>query len=249
MAESPELPDCTPQPGHDMKEIKVLIADDHTLFRSGLQILLRNVEDIRLVAEACDGEEAISLFTAHQPDVILLDISMPKLDGIEVTRLIKSLNAQARILILTMHEQEDYLFRIMGAGADGYLLKNAEKDELLESIRCVADGKQFFSAPVFKMMAERYIHDAQQLGRGTSRAPEPPPARNSLAVRLTNREHEILNLIALGNTNPEIATKLFISPRTVDTHRTNLMQKLGIKNTAGLVRFAIEQGLASDSHH
>ncbi|WP_218080384.1 response regulator transcription factor [Anthocerotibacter panamensis] len=230
-----------------MLNIKVLIADDHTLFRSGLQIMLQSVNDITLVAEASNGEEALKLFQEHNPDVVLLDISMPKIDGIEVTRTIKAARPEAKILILTMHDQEEFLFKIMGVGADGYLLKNAERQELLEGIRAVAQGRKVFSAPVFKMMAEKYIQGAQQTEK-VPKAQEVSTLRNNppQGVHLTNRELEILNLIAQGHTNPEIATKLFISPRTVDTHRTNLMQKLGIKNTAGLVRFALEQGYVND---
>jgi DNA-binding NarL/FixJ family response regulator len=212
--------------------LKLLIADDHTLFRDGLVVLLQDVEDISIVAVARDGEEAVEFFERTGADVALLDISMPKIDGIAVTRALKNIDPQVKVLILTMHEKEEYLFKIIGAGADGYLLKTAEKEELLAGIRAVGSGKSFFSAPVFELMTKKYVEDATN---------SPAPTKN--LARLTNREQEILCLIAQGHTNPEIASRLFISPRTVDTHRTNLMQKLSIKNTAGLVRFALEQGL------
>jgi len=219
--------------------VKVLIADDHTLFRSGLEVLLNTVEGIDLLGTAADGEETITLSTTLQPDVVLLDITMPKLNGIETSRALKQQLTGIKILVLTMHDQEEYLFQMIRAGADGYLLKTAGIEELVNAIYEVARGQSFFSAPVFELMAHRYIQDAQQVER-------PPRSSQAMLAQLTNREQEVLILITQGFTNPEIATKLFISPRTVDTHRTNLMQKLGIKNTAGLVRFAIEQGLSHD---
>lgn len=219
--------------------VKVLIADDHTLFRSGLEVLLNTVEGIELLGTAADGEEAITLSMTLQPDVVLLDITMPKLNGIETSRALKQQRAGIRILVLTMHDQEEYLFQMIRAGVDGYLLKTAAIEELVNAIYEVARGQSFFSAPVFNLMAHRYIQDAQQVERT-------PRSSHALLAQLTNREREVLTLIAHGFTNPEIAVKLFISPRTVDTHRTNLMQKLGIKNTAGLVRFAIEQELSHD---
>ncbi|WP_218081276.1 response regulator [Anthocerotibacter panamensis] len=233
-----------------MKKIKVLIADDHALIRSGIRIMLLTANDMTVVGEASDGEEAMQLYDRLKPDVLLLDISMPTLDGIEVTRLLKQRYPEAKILIVTMHESEEYLFRIMRAGASGYLLKNSDKQELLQAIRSVAAGEQTFSAAISRLMTEKYVREAQQSAQQKVPHVEQRPVRPNLGaqnIHLTNREWEIFTLVAEGYTNQEIARQLSISPRTVDTHRNNLMKKLRIKNTAGLVRFALEQGLTSSS--
>jgi len=217
-----------------MKKIKVLVADDHEIVRYGICSVISTADDIEVVAEAPNGEEAVQRFKEQDPDVCILDIAMPDLNGIETTREIRSYDAHAKIMILTMHLNEEYLKQALNVGALGYLLKNSSKKELLEGIRKVAKGEKVFSEPISKMMAERYIRQARHNDREKE------------SVNITNREKEILRLIVDGYTSHEIAQILHISPRTVDTHRANLMQKLDIKNTAALVRYAIEHGHVED---
>jgi len=218
-----------------MKKIRILIADDHSVVRSGLRQLLKTSGDFSVVGEASSGEEAIEQVRKHKPDIAILDISMPGMNGIEATRIIKQDGAGTKVLILTIHESEDYVFQMVRAGASGYLLKNAGKEELFNAVNAIAAGERFFSPGISKLMVDEFIR----------RANKNVPAAAFNEEVLTNREIEILKLIAGGLTNQEIADKLFISARTVDTHRTNLMQKLNIHETAGLVKYAIEKGIVS----
>lgn len=216
-----------------MKKIRILIADDHSVVRSGLRALFKTVPEFTVVGEATDGNEAVTLSTQLNPDVAVIDISMPKLNGIEATRIIKKNNPTIKVLILTIHENEEYAYQMIRAGANGYVLKNAEKKELLTAVRSVAAGDRFFSPGVSKLMIEEFVRRVQEEDN-----------QKSFSRRiLTNREIEILRYIAQGFTNHQIAEKLFLSVRTVDTHRTHLMRKLDIHDTAGLVRYAIETGL------
>lgn len=217
-----------------MKKIKVLVADDHEIVRYGICSVISTADDIEVVAEAANGQEAIERYREQDPDVCILDIGMPFLNGIEAAREILSFDSHANIIILTMHVNEEYLNKALNVGALGYLLKNSSKKELLEAIRKVAKGEKIFSEPISKMMAEKYIRQARR------------NEREKESVNITNREKEILRLIVDGYTSHEIAQILHISPRTVDTHRANLMQKLDIKNTAALVRYAIEHGHVED---
>lgn len=219
-----------------MNKIKVIVADDHDIVRFGICSVLNSVDDIEVIGEASDGDEAISLYMDKKPDVALIDITMPGKDGIETTTEILKQDPEAKILILTMHINEDYLNQAIKAGSLGYLLKNCEKEELFNGVRSVADGRKVFSSSVSKLITESYISkikDNRPVATSTS----------SQDIKLTKREREILGLIADGLTSQEIAENLFISPRTVETHRANLLQKLDIKNTAGLVRYAIENGI------
>lgn len=218
-----------------MSNIRVIVADDHDIVRYGICSVLRTAEDIEVVGEAGDGYETVEQYKKHQPDVAIIDITMPEMSGVETTKTIIEYDEDAKILILTMHSNEEYLNKVLGAGAMGYLLKNTDKRELINGIRMVHEGKQVFSESISKMMTERYVRMTRE---NTSAKKE--------KVHITNREKEILTLIADGLTSHEIAQKLFISPRTVDTHRANLMQKLNIKNTAGLVRYAVENGLIQE---
>ena len=212
---------------------KVLIADDHEVVRDGLKNILVSSGTMAIVGEANDGHEAISLYDKLRPDVVIMDISMPNMNGIEATKKIKDRFPDARILILTMHDNQEYLNQVIRSGAHGFVLKNTDKDELLDAVKTVAEGDKFFSKDISKMMIENYIRAAQDNER---------PASNK-EIPLTKREIEILKKIAEGHSNQEIANLLFISYNTVDTHRKNIMHKLSIKNTAGLVRYAIEKGL------
>jgi DNA-binding NarL/FixJ family response regulator len=216
-----------------MKKIKILLADDHSVVRQGLRTLLQSAPEFSVIGEAANGEEAVRLAKTRPPDIVIIDISMPKLNGIEATRRIKENNPAAKVLILTIHENEEYVYQMIRAGANGYVLKNADKKELFAAVRAVAGGERFFSPGISKLIIDEFIKQAREQNAG----------KQSSAPHLTKRETEILRFIALGLTNKKIAEKLFLSIRTVNTHRTNLMQKLNIHDTAGLVRYAIQNGI------
>ncbi|HLF19208.1 MAG TPA: response regulator transcription factor [Bacteroidota bacterium] len=217
-----------------MDKIRVLLADDHPLVRSGLIRLLEPHKDITVVGEAEDGEEAIQKAKQLKPDVVVIDLSMPKVSGVEAAKVLQKECPGARVLVLTMHENEEYVYQIFKSGAGGYILKNAGREEIATAIRAVAKGERFFSPRVSEIMVEGYLRKAED------REKRPAP----VDVPLTTREKEVLSLIAEGLNNQQIADKLFISPRTVDTHRTNIMQKLDIHDAGNLVRFAIEKGFS-----
>lgn len=217
--------------------IRVLVADDHDIVRYGICSVIDASDDIEVVCEAGSGTEALEQFRKMNPDVCILDITMPEMNGIQTTRAILELEPEARILILTMHINEEYLNQVLNAGANGYMLKNSDRDELLGSIRAVYRGEKAFSQTISKLMTERYVRQVQK----------PRELQDTEKVNVTRRELEILRLIAEGHTSSEISEILFISPRTVDTHRANLMSKLDIKNAAGLVRYAIENKLITPS--
>lgn len=218
-----------------MKRIRIVIADDHSIIRSGLKMLFRGEPRFAVVGEAGNGREALDLIGRLRPDVAILDISMPVLGGIEATRLIREEYPQTKVLILTIYENEEYVHQMVRAGASGYVLKDAGKKDLFAAVRAIAGGERFFSPGVSKMIIEEFIKQSQ----GGLRM------KQQTSDRLTGRETEILRYIAGGMTNSEIAEKLFLSPRTIDTHRNNLMQKLDIHDVAGLVRYAIEAGLVT----
>jgi two-component system response regulator NreC len=219
-----------------MDKIRVLLADDHTLIRSGIATLLQSSKDIQIVGEAEDGDEAIRKTGELQPDVVVIDLSMPKLSGIEATKILKRKYPDTQVLVLTMHENEEYVFQILKSGASGYVLKSAGKEELSAAIRAASKGEKFFSPRISQLMAEGYVRRVDQESGGAQQADVP----------LTRREREILALVVRGMTNQQIAEQLYISPRTVDTHRTNIMQKLDIHDVANLVRYAMEHGLTSE---
>jgi DNA-binding NarL/FixJ family response regulator len=216
-----------------MKRIRILIADDHSVVRSGLRSLLQGVPGLSVVAEAPDGEEAVRRVARHKPDVAILDISMPKMNGVEAARVIKRDSPATRVLILTIHESEEYVYQVVRAGADGYVLKDADKKELCAAVSAVMDGRRFFSPGVSNLIISEFARRVRE-------EKAPGSAREDV---LTPRESEVLRGIAQGKTSKEIAGDLFLSVRTVNTHRTNLMQKLDIHETAGLVRYAIQVGL------
>lgn len=218
-----------------MDKIRILLADDHALIRSGIATLLQGSADFSIIGEAKDGEEAVQKAKELNPDVVVIDLSMPKLSGVEATKIIKKKYPNIRVLVLTMHENEEYVYQILKSGAGGYVLKSAGKEELSSAIRAVARGEKFFSPRVSQIMAEGYLR----------RAEEDEMKRRQDDVPLTRREKEILALVANGLTNQQIADQLYISPRTVDTHRTNIMQKLDIHDVVNLVRYAIEHGITT----
>ena len=211
-----------------MAKIKVLIADDHEILRYGISTFLNSAENINVVGEASSGDECIELFKQKDPDVCVLDISMPGKNGIETTKAIREIDPNVKVLILSMHIDKGILDQVLEAGINGYLLKDTEKTELLHGIESIAKGQQVFSDPIQKLITKSYLNGG--------RTPHDS---------ITSRELEVLQLIVEGYSSKLIADKLNISPRTVDTHRGNIMQKLNIPNAAGLVRYAMENDLVS----
>ncbi len=203
--------------------------DDHRVVRDGLSKILESCNDIHVIGEAANGLEAIRKYSELKPDVILLDISMPKLGGLEVSRRIKKENPSAKIVILSMHEEEEYSMKLVRLGVSGYLLKDSAAQEVIEAVRTAFAGRAYFSPQISKTLAESYREVA--------------PIEDDPYERLNDREREVLQLIAEGHTNKAIADILFISPKTVDNHRTNLMRKLNIHSAADLVRWATKRGL------
>jgi two-component system, NarL family, response regulator NreC len=212
-----------------MDKIKVLIVDDHRVVRDGLSKILESCNDIQVIGEASNGLDAMRKFSDLKPDVVLLDISMPKLSGLEVSRRIKKENPAAKIVILSMHEEEEYSMKLVRLGVSGYLLKDSAAQEVIEAVRTAFQGRAYFSPKISKTLAESYRELA--------------PSKDDPYERLNDREREVLQLIAEGHTNKQIAEILFISPKTVDNHRTNLMRKLNIHSAADLVRWATRRGL------
>lgn len=211
-----------------MKKIRVLIADDHKIIRVGLRGLVELSKDIEVIGEAENGAQVLELLKKASVDVVLMDIDMGNTSGIETTRELKKLYPEVNVVGLTMHEEQGYIVEMMEAGASGYLLKNTGLDELLTAIRTAARGDSYFSQQVSATLL-------QAITRGKASA-----VPNTM---LTEREIEVLRLITQEYSNGEIAEKLFISIRTVDTHRRNLLEKLQVKNTAGLVKYAMEKGI------
>ena len=214
-----------------MSKIRILLADDHPLVRSGLMALLEPLKEFQIVGEAGDGREAVGLTRKLKPDVVVIDLSMPVMSGIDATKIIREEVPVSKVLVLTMHENEEYVYQILRSGAGGYILKNCSREELAAAIRAVARGEKFFSPRVSEMMVQGYLRKAE--ARETHSV-DPGTAT------LTPRENEVLACVAEGLTNHEMAEKLFISARTVETHKTNIMQKLGIEDTSKLIRYAVE---------
>jgi two-component system response regulator NreC len=213
--------------------IKVVLADDHTMVRAGVKALLEGSPGIQVVGEAADGREAVKLAARLAPDVVVMDVAMPKLNGIEAARQIRRDRAECRIIMLSMHEDRQYIFEALRAGAGGYVLKDAAFSELVNAIRTVTGGQTYLSPAVAGTVLDDYVNRA----RGEV-------AGNELE-KLSGREREVLQLIAEGRSSPEIAKQLHISIHTVDTHRRNIMDKLDVHNLAGLIKFAVRHGLSS----
>lgn len=209
-----------------MKKIKVLLVDDHQIIIDGIKSLLQSAENIQVVATANDGSEALDTLKLLTVDVVLMDIDMPRLNGIEATRQINDKYNDVKIIMLTMHNESAMIKNLIEIGAHGYLLKNSSKEELLNAIYKVAEGENYFSSEVTLSL----------LNKEKSKTAE-------IQIDFTQREIEIIKLLADGLTNKEIGSKLFISHRTVDTHRTNIMKKVSVNNVAGLISFAIKNGL------
>ncbi len=214
-----------------MTECRIVLADDHTLVRSGLRTLIGMIEGVSIVGEASDGRQLLVLLDATHPDLVLLDVAMPGLSGLEALPRIRSEHPGIRVLILTAHANEEYVLRALRSGAAGYLMKDSSPAELEQAIRTVHGGGTFFSARVSPAVIARY---SESIG-----------GSDSLLTTLTSRQREVLQLIAESRTTKEIALLLRVSAKTVETHRAQLMERLGIHDLAGLVRFAIRSGLST----
>lgn len=211
-----------------MKKIRVLLADDHTILRQGIRSLLEHEPDIEVIAEAEDGHQAVKIAAQQKPDVILMDIAMPRLNGLEATSQIKKIYPEAKVLILTMHDNEEYIRRALASGAMGYILKDAASRELLNAIRAVHRGEAVLSPAITRLVIEDYLR------WGDLKIEEPDD-------NLSEREREILQLIAEGNTNKQIADILCISIKTVQAHRSSLMNKLDLHDRGELIKYAIQK--------
>ncbi len=214
-----------------MPKIKLVLADDHAVVRSGLRMLLQAQPDMEIVGEAESGTQALAQVRNLRPDVILMDIQMPGMNGIEATRQIKEAYADTAVLALTMHEDDQYFFEMLQAGASGYLPKRAAPDELVRAIRTVSRGEVFLYPSLATRLVQSYV--GGDAGEDSV----------ALVSDLTPREREVLVLIAEGLTNPEIAEELVISVKTVDRHRENIMRKLNLHSRIDLVKYALRQGL------
>ena len=214
-----------------MPQIRIVLADDHTIIRSGLRLLLEQQPDFKVVAEAEDGRQAVERIAEHHPDVAILDIGMPELNGIEATRQIVALDPHCHVVILSMHSDEGYVLRALKAGARAYILKSAAEADLIRAVRAVSEGKSFFSPVISKMLLEDYVRQVRE-----------KEVEDSYDL-LTPREREILQLLAEGKTNKEVATILKLSPYTVETHRGNLLQKLNLHSVPELILYAVRKGV------
>lgn len=212
--------------------IRILIADDHTIVRSGVRLLLEAEPDIQVVGEALEGAQAVEMAADLRPDVVLMDIAMPGMDGLEATRKIKARFPKMQVLVLTMHRSDEYFFEILKAGASGYLLKGADTSDLVKAIHFVYRGEVFLYPTMAQKLLREYF---SQIESGSPGEP-----------KLSSREKEIVRLVADGYSNKEIAEKLVISSSTVHTHLSNLMSKLGLTNRRELIQYARKQGLLNE---
>ena len=209
--------------------VRVLIADDHTLVRESLVSLLQRDGDVLVVAQASDGLETLDKAIASRPDVVVTDIAMPRLNGIEVVRRLKEALPDTRVLVLTMHQEDEYVLQAVRAGAAGYMVKDSAASELVEAVRCIGAGRGYFGPQAAKALAEQLQHPERDLGDPYG--------------QLTAREREVFHLIAEGLTTKEIARQLDISTKTAENHRARVLGKIGVRNTAELVRYALRKGL------
>jgi two-component system response regulator NreC len=213
--------------------IRILLADDHTVMRAGLRLLLERQSNLHVVGEAADGREAVELAVAEKPNVVVMDIAMPHLNGVEATRQIVARSPDTAVVILSMHSDESYVIRSLKAGARGYLLKDSAEADLIGAIHAITQRKSFFSPAVSRILKEDYIHQLAELG-----------AEDSYEL-LTNREREVLQLVAEGQSNKEVANLLNLSLYTVETHRTHILQKLNLHSVPELILYAVRKGIIS----
>ncbi len=216
-----------------MNPIRILLADDHTVVRKGLRLLLESHPGLKVIAEASNGREAVALVEQHTPDVVVLDVAMPMLNGIEAARQISAKAPPTAIVFLSMHSDEGYVLKALKAGAKAYLLKDSAEDDLINAIKAVTDGKAFFSPAISKMLVEDYMRQMRER-----------EVEDSYEL-LTTREREILQLFAEGKSIKEVATILDLSLYTVETHRSNIFQKLDLHSAAELILYAVRKGVIS----
>ena len=216
-----------------MRKTRILLADDHKLMRSGLKALIEQQPGLTVVGEADDGRQAVTLATSLKPDLLVMDIGMPNLNGIEAAHQITQANPATAIVILSMHSDESYVLRALKAGAKGYLLKDSADSDLIRAVHAVAGGKSFFSPAVSKVLLDDYVRKLQRSG-----------AEDAYDL-LTPREREILQLIAEGKSNKDVANLLNLSVYTVETHRSNIMEKLNLRGVPELILYAVRKGIIS----
>ncbi|MGA3027958.1 MAG: response regulator transcription factor [Bryobacteraceae bacterium] len=214
-----------------MPPIRILLADDHSILREGLRMLLERQNEFAVVGDASNGREAVEMAEACDPDVVIMDLAMPGLNGIEATRRITARNPGTAVVILSMHSDESYILRSLKAGARAYLLKDSLKTDLMDAVRAAVRGKSFFSPKVSQVLKEDYVNELAARG-----------AEDTWDL-LTDREREILQLVAEGKTNKEIAAVLNISPFTIDTHRSHILQKLNLHSAPELILYAVRKGI------
>lgn len=213
-----------------MEKIKIILVDDHQIVRDGIKALIVDDSYIEIIGEAKDSEEFFNILKSQTPDIVLLDISLPKVSGIEISKILKADHPNIKILMLSMYTSEDFIFNALKAGIDGYLPKNTTRDELLLAINEINNGKEYFSKSISDTILKSYVNSAKQGSK----------VSDDKLGELTKREHEILRYVVEGMNNPSIAEKLFISIRTVETHKASIMRKLNLNSTVDLVKFAIK---------
>jgi DNA-binding NarL/FixJ family response regulator len=216
-----------------MSPIRILLADDHVVMRSGLRLLLERQPNLEVVGEAADGQEAVRLAAAEKPEVVIMDIAMPHLNGVEATRQIVTRNPETAVVILSMHSDESYVLRSLKAGARAYLLKDSAEADLIAAIHAIQEGKSFFSPGVRRILKEDYVHQLAKLG-----------VEDTYEL-LTPREREVLQLVSEGKSNKEVANLLNLSLYTVETHRTHILQKLNLHSVPELILYAVRKGIIS----
>lgn len=216
-----------------MKPIRILLADDHTVVRKGLRLLLESQPDFQVIADAANGRETVALATRYTPDVVVMDVAMPELNGIEAARQISAKLPHTAIVFLSMHSDEGYVLKALKSGARAYLLKDSAENDLINAVKAVREGKAFFSPAISKMLIEDYVRQMQQ------RAVE-----DSYDL-LTTREREMLQLFAEGKNNKDVANMLNLSLYTVETHRSNILKKLNLHSSAELILYAVRKGVIS----
>lgn len=221
-----------------MAPIRLILVDDHLLVRAGVRLLLENLPDFQIIAEAGNGLDALELIGEHLPEIVLMDIALPGLNGLDLTERVKKEFPSVRVLLLSMHNSEEYVLRAMRLGAAGYLLKDTSPQELEMALRAVARGEAYLSPAISRHVIDGYVQRTSPANSNDSPA-------NPAGKQLSPRQQEILKLIAEGQTTKEIAGQLGIKVKTVDTHRTSLMKELDLHDIAGLVRYAIRVGLVS----
>jgi two-component system response regulator NreC len=214
-----------------MNTTRIVLADDHTVVRKGLRMLLESYPDFLVVADAADGRQAVALVEEHRPDVVVMDVAMPILNGIEAARQISAKLPNVAIVFLSMHSDEAYVLKALKAGARAYLLKDSAEHDLINAVKAVSEGKAFFSPAISKMLVEDYMRQMRDRG-----------VEDSFEL-LTTREREILQLLAEGKSNKQVAAVLNLSLYTVETHRGNIFQKLNLHSTAELILYAIRKGV------